>query len=85
MSSGAPAGSPNTPTLDVILQGSMDDGATWFDVITFTQATTTAAVERKTAIASSTQVLGSMFRVKHSVGTASGTATYSVTVSVRFL
>ena len=77
----APSGSPTTPTLDVIVQAT-HDGTNWWTVLTFTQKTTGAGVEQKQALRTASVSLGTRYRVKASVGTASGTATYAISVTL---
>ena len=72
-----------SPTLDVKIQHSIDGGTTWFDLITFTQVTTTdgnqykvyADVEGTTA-----QMFGDALRAVIDVGGTSPSYTLSVSV-----
>jgi len=76
--------SGTNPTLDVVIQHSIDGGTTWFDLITFTQATA-AGNELKAYAdvqASSAQVIGDRLRAKWTIG---GTGTPTFTFSVKVL
>ena len=77
--------SGTNPTLDVVIQHSIDGGTTWFDLITFTQATA-AGNELKLyseVDASSAQVIGDELRAKWTIGgTSTPTFTFSVKVAV---
>lgn len=85
INSAAPTGSPTTPTLDVILQGSFD-GTNWFTVIALPQATTLAAVsQRKVSRNDQDVVWGLQHRLQASVGTAAGVATYGVVVHLNYI
>lgn len=76
------ARSGTNPTLDVVIQHSIDGGTTWFDLITFTQATATGNELKLYAEvdASSAQVIGDELRAKWTIG---GTNTPSFTFSVK--
>lgn len=78
LNSAAPTGTVTTPTCDAKVQMSFDK-TNWFDILTFTQTTTSAAVERKEMIATASVAVGRYMRLYASVATASGTATYGLT------
>lgn len=74
--------SGTNPTLDVVIQHSIDGGSTWFDLISFTQATA-AGNELKAysdVQASSAQLIGDRLRAKWTIG---GTNTPTFTFSVK--
>ena len=68
-----------SPTLDVTLESSLD-GTNYDTVVTFTQGTTAAIRERKSALRSTTAFMGRWVRAKCAVATSSGTAIYVPTV-----
>jgi hypothetical protein len=79
----ADAGEATTPTMDVLLEASLDGGTNWFTLLTFTQATD-ATVEKKAAIRTASAFLGDCYRIKSSVGSASGTASFTHYVDLLF-
>lgn len=79
------ARSGTNPTLDVVIQTSLDGGTTWFDLITFTQATA-ATSERKTLAdefegGADAKAIGDRLRAKWTLGGTNPSFTFSVKVS----
>lgn len=81
LASPAPTGTPTTPTLDMTIESSLDN-ANWTTLLTFTQQTTSAANERKTAVEGASSHIGRYFRVKTVVTLASGTVAYVPVLSI---
>lgn len=83
----APTGSPTTPTLDTVIQTSID-GTNWYTLLTITQVTTAATVSvmaasRHMLVATAQPFkMGRFYRFTSSVGTVSGTATYAIVVTI---
>lgn len=74
------AASGTTPTLDVVVQHSIDGGTNWYTVATFTQKTaageelkTESEVESGTA-----EAYGDCFRVSYTIGGTTPSFTFSV-------
>jgi hypothetical protein len=79
------AASGTTPTLDVVVQHSIDGGTNWYTLATFTQKTTTgeeikteAEVEAGTA-----EAYGDCFRVSYTIGGTTPSFTFSVSVAAQ--
>lgn len=77
------AASGTNPTLDVVIQHSIDGGTTWHDLITFAQQTGTATLfaDYAEVEASTAQVYGDKLRAKWTVGGTTPSFTFSVKVS----
>lgn len=76
------ARSGTNPTCDVVVQHSIDGGSTWFDLISFTQATAaTSELKAYSDVqASSAQVIGDRLRAKWTLGGTNPSFTFSVKV-----
>jgi hypothetical protein len=79
------AASGTTPTLDVVVQHSIDGGTTWHTLVAFTQKTTTgnelkteAEVEAGTA-----EAYGDCFRVSYTIGGTTPSFTFKVTANAQ--
>jgi ABC-type nitrate/sulfonate/bicarbonate transport system substrate-binding protein len=74
------AASGTSPTLDVIVQHSIDGGTTWFTLATFTQKTTTGnelKIESEVEAATA-EVYGDCQRLSYTIGGTSPSFTFSV-------
>lgn len=71
------------PTLDVKVQHSIDGGSTWFDLLTFTQATdaTTELLTYAEVADTTAQVIGDELRATWAIGGTDPSFTFSVTVA----
>lgn len=79
------AASGTTPTLDVVIQHSIDGGTTWFTLMTFTQKTTTGN-ELKTESeveAATAEVYGDCFRVSYTIGGTTPSFTFEVKITAQ--
>jgi hypothetical protein len=79
------AASGTTPTLDVLVEHSIDGGTTWFTMITFTQKTTTGN-ELKTESeveAATAEVYGDCLRVKYTIGGTTPSFTFYVKINAQ--
>lgn len=75
------ARSGTNPTLDAIVQHSIDGGTTWFDLVTFTQLTATGQELKSYAEveSSSAQTVGKLVRAKWTVGGTTPSFTFAIT------
>lgn len=73
------AASGTTPTLDVVIQHSLD-GVNWFNLITFTQATGATSEYKAVSEAqgSTVTVVGDRLRARYTIGGTSPSFTFSV-------
>lgn len=79
------AASGTTPTLDVVIQHSIDGGTTAFTLITFTQATAaTSALKIYSDFDNSTALMiGDCLRVSYTVGGTTPSFTFSVSAEAQ--
>lgn len=78
------AASGTNPTLDVIVQHSID-GSNWFDLITFTQRTAAASEMKSVSEEQGTTVtaIGDRLRVKYTIGGTTPSFTFKVNVAAQ--
>lgn len=79
------AASGTSPTLDVVVQHSIDGGTTWFTLLTFTQKTA-AGNELKTESevdAATAEVYGDCLRVSYTIGGTTPSFTFSVLITAQ--
>lgn len=74
------AASGTTPTLDVVVQHSIDNGTNWFTLTTFTQATaaTTALKVESEVEAATAEVYGDCQRISYTIGGTTPSFTFYV-------
>jgi hypothetical protein len=79
------AASGTSPTLDVVLQHSIDGGATWFTMTTFTQKTAAGSeLKTETEVEAATgEVYGDCLRVSYTIGGTTPSFTFYVKVSAQ--
>lgn len=71
------AASGTTPTLDLVLEDTLDGGATWNSIVSFTQAT---AVSRQVVNVASTTNFSDTIRLRWTIGGVSPSVTFAVIV-----
>jgi hypothetical protein len=79
------AASGTTPTLDTILQHSIDGGTTWFTLVSMTQRTSAANELKVYADVEGTtaQLIGDCLRVSYTIGGTTPSFTFAVVVQAQ--